>query len=317
MDIVSDLSLALLPYAVAKRKSLRQSDRKLLHYTTGENALAILESKAIWLRNAALMNDFSEVTHGWRCLKHALDQGCRENLISIVDACHPGLIAKVLAKIDFHAPLSLHHSYISSFAEDDGTPVWGKLAMWRAYGGPVSGAALVFNTEVLDEHMPGLNAYAIPVLYKNPTDFKPCFDEAVASLDANRHLVEGVETGLLERILSGALLSYILSTKHPAFEEEKEWRVIHIPWRERSEFISQKIISVRGTPQIVCELPLQDGRLEGTSLRLDRLLHSIKVGPCAFPSQVCTAFVAKLEGLGFKSPAGFVIRTDIPLRQSH
>ncbi|MDJ0278670.1 hypothetical protein QLH51_17900 [Sphingomonas sp. 2R-10] len=37
---------------------------KFAHYTTAENALNIMAVKSVWLRNAAVMNDHSEIEPG-------------------------------------------------------------------------------------------------------------------------------------------------------------------------------------------------------------------------------------------------------------
>jgi len=37
---------------------------RLVHYTSAENAYRIISGKQVWLRNAHLMNDYSEMQHG-------------------------------------------------------------------------------------------------------------------------------------------------------------------------------------------------------------------------------------------------------------
>jgi hypothetical protein len=65
------LNEIFFPHFWEKRLSLKDSDRKLVHYTSAENALRILTDKAIMLRSTVCMNDHSEVQHG-----HKLVQKC-------------------------------------------------------------------------------------------------------------------------------------------------------------------------------------------------------------------------------------------------
>ena len=42
---------------------------RFVHYTSAENALKIIQSKRLWLRNTLCMSDFREVQHGFDILQ--------------------------------------------------------------------------------------------------------------------------------------------------------------------------------------------------------------------------------------------------------
>jgi len=49
-----------------RKRTKEMGDRKslLAHYTTAETAMKIIRGRSLWLRNAAVMNDFSEIEYG-------------------------------------------------------------------------------------------------------------------------------------------------------------------------------------------------------------------------------------------------------------
>jgi hypothetical protein len=52
------------------RNRVRRGQR-LVHYTSAQNAYRIIKHAQIWMRSAALMNDYSEIEHGLGCLRRA------------------------------------------------------------------------------------------------------------------------------------------------------------------------------------------------------------------------------------------------------
>jgi phosphatidylinositol kinase/protein kinase (PI-3 family) len=130
-------------------EKLKSGNRKIAHYTSAENAMNIINGKTIWLRNAALMNDFMEIRYGKQRLLVALQQRLSE-IETLFNSNHNGLAAEVfnwLADAEFTVN---SQTYLTSFAEHPADDGLGKLSMWRAYGGPVAGVAIVFNTEVFE-----------------------------------------------------------------------------------------------------------------------------------------------------------------------
>lgn len=72
------LADVLFGYALSRTTELGTKNLKLAHYTSAENALNIINGETMWLRNAGVMNDHSEIEHGrgilhapWSCRRWA------------------------------------------------------------------------------------------------------------------------------------------------------------------------------------------------------------------------------------------------------
>lgn len=293
---------------------LKAAGGKLAHYTTAENALNILNGRSIWLRNAALMNDFSEISFGKSCLVPALQQ-LQPRLDAILDSAHPGLAAEVINRLaDVEIQVNLH-TYLTSLAEFHEQDSFGKLSMWRAYGGPTAGVAILFNLEVFESASDELAVYLHRVLY-GEREFRLALDGILDRLEQNVELLTRVPRKSAHLVIFHALQDLVLTTKHPAFHEEQEWRIIHSPHMMSSAFINEIPVSIGGVPQVVYPIELRDQpNLNMPLLELDPLIHRIVVGPCQYPQQICFAMSEALRRAQVHSPIDRIRVSNIPLRQ--
>ena len=312
---VEALSRVAFPYETRRLKEVSDRGLKMAHYTTAENAALILKNRMLWLRNAQLMNDFSEVAYGTACLRLALDGGQGSRMQAVLDATHPGLWQAIAEFLNGIEAQTRSHTYLTSLSAHEPEDYLGRLSMWRAYGGPTSGVALIFNTEVFDQGSLKLGAYSSPVAYGDQFMMAQHISNVIDALSAEIDLLRQVPFDNARAIISNALQFATLSFKHPAFAEEQEWRVIHRPLTDASAFITTSIETIRGIPQMVCKIPLWDQPgLDMPCLNLDRLLDRIIIGPCVYPDQVAWAFGEILRGLGI-DPQGKIVIAAIPLRQ--
>jgi hypothetical protein len=106
-----------------------------------------------------------------------------------------------------------------------------------------------------------------------------------------------------------------LSTKHPAFEEEKEWRVLYTPSLEKSRWIVHEVIAVNGIPQPVYKLPLKNIAEVGLGAEIPNLLDRVIIGPTEFPIALGRAFERLLFEAGVKDTDKRIALSGIPLRQ--
>ncbi len=314
-EAIAAFSELAFPYETRRFKEVDDKGLKMAHYTTAENAALILKNETLWLRNAQFMNDFSEVAYGTECLKHALLMGSGAELEKALDGAHPGLWKSIADFINGMEHQTRTHTYLTSLSAFDPEDFLGKLSMWRAYGGPTSGVAIVFNTEVFGEDSLKLGAYSSPVAYGNEFSMAKNIREIIAGLNANPDVIKQVPFDNAKAIMINTLQFATLSHKHPAFAEEQEWRVIHRPLTDASAFIPTSVETVRGIPQMVCKIPLRDQPgLDMPWLNLDKLINRIIIGPCVYPQQVAWAFSEILKGKGI-DPAGKIVTANIPLRQ--
>lgn len=136
-----------------------------MHYTTAEAAYKIIANKQVWLRNALLMNDFSEIEHGLNCLQAAWVSSSGVRLQKWLDGAAPGLREQLVSTFDAHAYGLKVATFVMSLSEhDDDEDELGRLSMWRAYGGK-NGVGLVLNSNVFASATDALKAYSAPVSY--------------------------------------------------------------------------------------------------------------------------------------------------------
>lgn len=60
-----ELARVFFPYHATRTQTVLAAGDRFVYYTTADTAMRILKSREFWLRNALLMNDFSEIAHGW------------------------------------------------------------------------------------------------------------------------------------------------------------------------------------------------------------------------------------------------------------
>src|ERR1700735_1612019 len=106
-----------------------------------------------------------------------------------------------------------------------------------------------------------------------------------------------------------------LSTKHPAFAEEKEWRILFAPTLEPSKWITSEIIALNGVPQPVYKLPLENIP-EGTLVAgIPDLLDRTIIGPTQFPVALGSAFEQLLTNANVQDADKKISLSGIPLRR--
>ena len=272
----------------------------------------------MWLRNAGVMNDHSEIEYGRAILHAALDlPKLGGRLYSVLDRAHPGLGKRITDHVKQQRRQARERIFMASLCETAANDRLGRLSMWRAYGGTTSGAALVFNSDVFDEAQLPLSSFASPVLYGNIEEFAPKLEAVIDRLSAKPTLLRNVTADIAFNAVSSALDFAILSVKHMGFDEEREWRVIHRPFDYASAHVVEMIASIGGTPQLIYKMPLvnQSG-MEIPKLTFDRLLHRVIIGSSLHPEPTRRALVEALRAKGIKTPEATVVVSDIPLRQT-
>lgn len=310
----------LMPYAANEIQRVSAESRRFVHYTSAEAAMAIIRSGSVWLRNALLMNDFSEVEHGQRCLYAAykLREDGGRRFHAVMAALGDTFGDRLEKAINSRSGELQTESYLISLSEhgvDSNEDDIGRLSMWRAYGGAAGVALVVHNTPFITPSEV-LGAYTSPVLYSDEVGFKAHFEQLVAGLEANLEFLKGIDVELVLHTVMEAFQFAMLSTKHPGFHEEREWRVIYTPKFRASDKILAEIQSVRGIPQQIYKIPLRDHPAEGlTGLAIPNLLDRVIIGPTQYPWPIWTAFVELLREVGVEKPETRVHISGVPLRQ--
>ncbi len=314
------LTRLLMPYMMNQLERVQRKEVRFVHYTSAETALKILQNQCIWLRNSQLMNDFSEVAYGLQRVADAYNDqsGVGGRFKSVLESIENGLAKKF--EIAFNE-LRRHletDTFLLSVSEHLGGDEdrFGRLSMWRAYGGANVGVALVLNSGAFTRPSDAFSAYSSPVFYADETQFKAQFDTMVDGLKGNMQFLQQFPT---ETIMSGLVEAFrfaALSTKHPGFAEEREWRVIYSPTLNSSDKLIPEIVTISGEPQKIYKIPMTNFPEQGfTGATIPELFDRIIIGPTENPWPIMDAFAETLISSGIDEPWTRIVRSDIPIRR--
>lgn len=186
--------------------------------------------------------------------------------------------------------------------------------MWRAYANG-AGVALVMNNTPFVATTDELKAYSVPVLYLTDVEFGEALDSCLDSVEANAANFKGLQPDTITNIVFWWLIFLAVSLKHPAFQEEREWRVIYLPPIARSPVIHEAVESIGGVPQIVQKIPLKHDPSVGLhGADVPSLLASVIIGPSEFPLVIRDALIAAMREAKVGDPESKVLISWIPLR---
>lgn len=315
MEDTDRISQIFFPGSVARQRDIERSNRRFVHYTSAAAATSILSREEFWMRDPICMNDFTEVEHGLRCLSAAYDGQKHGNRFrAALNSIYDGITGEIESVFNnsIHQIRDCYLTCVSEHKdEEDGL---GRLSMWRAYGNG-AGVAIVMNSKPFF-HGPGLlKIYTLPVEYFQDDGFENVLGTIAQNIEKESAFLKTLDRPTLV-FLSVHMMRYAaLSTKHPGFEEEREWRAIYSPGMEPSPHIVKEIEVINGVPQTVFKVPLrslQDGTKTGGEL-ID-LIDQIIIGPTPFSFAMWKAFVTVLGEAGFEKPESKVHISGVPLR---
>lgn len=273
--------------------------------------------RALWLRNATEMNDFSEIEYGQHCLELALGaDGIDDRFKRISDALGLDVETAVFGVMGAERARIKANTFLLSLSEHDVSDVVGLLSMWRAYGG-ASNVCLLLRAEALGTDQTAYEADITAVDYTGPDGFIQRFMRVVKGVERNLDELIKLDSELVAFNWKRVLDDFVLSTKHPSFAEEREWRVIFQKRENPSRPAPpSKIVSVNGIVQVVHYLPMQNVPEAGiNNATLDEILERIIIVPTPNANLVWEAFVNQLRDAGVTNPEQRVVTSNIPLRR--
>jgi hypothetical protein len=261
------------------------------------------------------VNDFSEIQYGLEIIRRGLLTFSGEQFRKAIELIQTGIMDEVLASFDPLKPAFLSDTYVACFSEhlnleDD----HGRLSMWRAYGSATR-VAIVMNNRPFVMPSDALMAWTTPVAYVRDSEFDGQLDAIAQELVRNAEWLAHLSREQFRDSLIWMLTFAAVSIKHIGFEEEKEWRVVHLPQLYKSERLIPELVVIGGVPQKIFKIPLEnfpDHGFEGAEPR--ELINRIIVGPTEYPSAIKDTFVALLEELKVPDAQAKVVCSGIPLR---
>jgi hypothetical protein len=230
------LESIFMPYANRHREVHRRNGGRFVHYTSAEIALQIIKSKRLWMRSTTCMSDYREVAHGYDILQEYFrDPTRRAAFVEALDTVARGAATDAIRLFDQWTQDIRLNTYITSVSEHSNTEDrQGRLSMWRAFGGAPSRVAIVLKLPWYSDVANQLHLIFSPVAYLSKGEVFSVINEVSSNVQTNRDYLQSQPPGHVVGYLFAMLLAAVTCLKHEGFHEEREWRVIYAPNRERS-----------------------------------------------------------------------------------
>lgn len=311
------------PDGAKQRDAVLKGEVDLVHYTTAAVAGEIFKHNEVWMRNVSVMNDYSEVQHGvdllFRFFKPVDEQNPdvgRVAFFKAFDDIFPGMLQGVLNNFSGWLEDLMRDSYIVCLSEHDKKDGDnGRLSMWRAYGKGQVAVAIMINPLPLYAVTNAMGAFSSPVSYFTREQFFDYMNLIAANVTAQTEFVKSLGEEAVSGHVFSLLLKMSMCCKHPGFDEEREWRIIHVPKMWPDPKLKRATHVVAGIPQSVYKITLEDhadGELVGIEIKT--LVKRVIIGPTDFPYTVYEALVHDLKSKGIEDAGSKVVASQIPLR---
>jgi hypothetical protein len=315
-ELLDKIENIFLPYAASRKSALLARRGRLVHYTTAENAIKIIKSKSLWMRNARVMNDFSEVEHGFSQLRgYFQNQTYRDKLYAALDRCALNAGKEAIALFDQRWMNIQYNTYICCLSEhNDDEDAHGRLSMWRAFGRSTAGVAIVMKTPEPDSANT-LQVFLHPVAYFTHDGLLNEMENIITNIKNNEDMLKELPHNDLVGWIYMMLMMPVVSLKHPGFHEEKEWRLLHMPAQFQSEHVPESTEIIDGVPQVVRKILLKNKpEAQITGIELPQLIDRVIIGPTQYAVPIFHSLIKELAEAGVENAATKVVVSNIPLR---
>jgi hypothetical protein len=311
------LQKVFLPYHLDRRTAFQStSNPRFVHYTTAETASCIIQNKEFWMRSTSVMNDVSEVEHGFDCLNQAYKSDAGSLLRLALDEMFTGLSQETLDLFNAWLPGIRQDTFITCFSEHDPKEdAHGRLSMWRAYGGQVGVAVVMNSAAMFTVPTEPIGIYSSPVAYENQSDFGLQLVRVAEGMRSDMEYVKSLGREQVKQLIFQMFRYATVSTKHPGFSEEREWRAIACPSLEKSPIADSSIEVIGGVPQTILKIRLENiPEIGVVGLSVPDLIDRLIIGPCKYPEAIQRAMWKLLEEAGVPDFQSKVFISGIPLR---
>jgi hypothetical protein len=305
------------PDATSTRDKMAQRGGRFVHYTSAENALNIINTKTLWMRNTNCMIDYRELQHGLDALRRffAPDKPNREEFVRALDACCEGIGQQAFELFDHWWTDVQFSTYVTSVSEhDDKEDQHGRLSMWRAFAGGSARVALVFKIPLTNDPAATLNLLMLPVAYYTAEEVQDELKLVTTNIKKNQEFLRSIDRAMLVQFIYFMLMANVVCMKHEGFHEEREWRIIYSPNQRPSKLISRSIEVVGGVPQTVHQIPLGGDGPDLANVAISSLINRIIIGPSPYPWPMSEAFVRALTAANVTDAGSRVFISGIPIR---
>ncbi len=281
-------------------EAFHNSKPLLAHYSSISTLELILKHNEIWFSNPLFMNDLDEVRFG---INTGSDLFLKSKVLKA--ACPSADHLEILNEaFNIHylkfANEHVLDTYVLCLSEHQQGDNDGLLSMWRGYGSNGNGAAIVFDTGKLPPR-PGSPLIASQVKYGTR-------EERVSWLKAKikefadiiaRVQMEREHMGLAAYLFFERLKFFAIFSKHSGFREEREWRVVYMPDRDKDNLLTSSFGYWVGPTGVQPKLKVKVQNLPGANspgLSFSTIVDRIILGP-SVSSPLAKAVVERMFDL--------------------
>jgi hypothetical protein len=267
------------------------------------------------------MNDYSEIKYGIELFNRALSsEAIGPRFERLLNSMNCDLHARLINSLRAIFESQNSQTYIACLSEHGNSPndlLYGRLSMWRAYGGNEN-VALIFNGEVVTGSDGPSGAFVSPVLYADLGKFISKFSILLDRLDHHLPSFQHIDPESILRTLVWVFHFATISTKHPGFSEEREWRIIYSPeyFGESTHLIHEEV-EIDGVRQSVYKMQLVYSNQPCSDRDVIRnALERILIGPTENPELIRANLLSSLHATGFDKSADMIKNSSIPFRRN-
>jgi Protein of unknown function (DUF2971) len=281
----------------------------IYHYTDAAGFVGIVERNELWSTDAGFLNDSTELVY--------IDEILAEVIAELrVRYATDGVVLGLIQEVERQYRVTignLFDVYVSCFCERR-----DQLSQWRGYSSTGGGYALGFRSSCVGR-MPGLLRR---VVYDRDTQVMLVREamnplcQAMAGIPASD--AQRIVDLSISRIgaLGGMLSECGYSCKHPAFEEEAEWRLVTLRPRDAT-LIPPGVTVDTSPPHVRATVRGLLPYIKKPLLPDDRVnlpITEVVIGPGPQPDLARKGAIQLLAGAGYPNPDQFVRHSLVPLR---
>ena len=206
------------PTRIENAQNFMKDGSKFAYYTNASTAVEIIRNQEIWLRNALIMNDYSEISYGLKLLRNGLKSVAGHKFRKALNSIELNLFDKAMGWFETWERTILTDTFITCLSSHfPSENQHGRLSMWRAYG----------NTALVINHSPFLNEdtysgiYSLSVHYWNQNDFDSELSKVAKLIDENNCYLKNAEESLIQQGIYGFF--YSLQSELNTLDSRKKW----------------------------------------------------------------------------------------------
>lgn len=223
-----ELNEASEQISLSKNNIKSPPPKRIFHYTNTAGLMGILSSSRIWATHFRYLNDSSEISYGFSLFERIVGKKIESNKNEIINAF---LKRTLITANPFDG---MFECYVACFCENDDL-----LNQWRSYTDSGGGFSVAFDAEMIDLRIrvedPSQDFILRKVVYDPEIQYRlieEVVDKAIAVLlqKTDGLTVDDANSAIARccHFVRCEVAEYLITFKHPAFETENEWRILHI-----------------------------------------------------------------------------------------